>query len=56
MSVQDPETDPINDVLGMADRLIELSRTERERISKELDSFEELVSADTAQLLATTHS
>ena len=55
MSAQSLEADSINDVLGMADRLIELSRTERERLSKELDSLKEPVPIDTPQPLAPTH-
>jgi hypothetical protein len=50
------ETDPIDDVLEMADRMIELSRTERARVAKELDSLKEPAPLDTPQLLAPAHS
>ncbi|HSK79373.1 MAG TPA: hypothetical protein VLQ45_23170 [Thermoanaerobaculia bacterium] len=56
MATHPVETDPIDDVLEMADRMIELSRTERARVSKELDSLKELAPLDTPQLLAPTHS
>jgi len=56
MSVQELETDPIDDVLERADRMIELSRAERERLSKELDSQKKLAPLDNAQLLASTHA